>query len=49
VRIEESLLQLCCHGSHHRAQLVNMLRHSGLKIPAVDVVDWWRGLPTDAA
>jgi len=49
VRIEESLLQLCCHGTHHRAQLVNMLRHSGLKIPAVDVVDWWRGLPTDAA
>ena len=26
-RVTESLLQLCCHGTHHRAQCLNMLRH----------------------
>jgi uncharacterized damage-inducible protein DinB len=36
--IIESMLQLCGHGTHHRAQLVNMLRHSELKPPAIDFV-----------
>ena len=40
-RVSESLLQICCHGTHHRAQVVNMLRHSALKIPDVDMLDWW--------
>ena len=34
----ESMIQLCGHGTHHRAQLVNMLRHSELKPPAIDYV-----------
>jgi uncharacterized damage-inducible protein DinB len=40
----ESLLQLCGHGTHHRAQLVNMLRHSGVTAPATDYVVWLRQL-----
>ena len=43
-RVIESLIQICTHGTHHRAQLVNMLRHSGRTVPAVDLVDWWRSL-----
>lgn len=38
----ESLVQLCGHGTHHRAQLVNMLRHSGATAPATDYVVWLR-------
>jgi uncharacterized damage-inducible protein DinB len=38
VSLLESLLQLCGHGTHHRAQLLNMLRHSGLATPAIDYV-----------
>ncbi|MGN6135852.1 MAG: DinB family protein [Aureliella sp.] len=44
VRIGESLVHVCIHGSHHRAQLVNMLRRSERTVPAVDLIDWWRGL-----
>ncbi len=33
-----TMLQLCCHGTLHRAQAVNMLRHVGAEIPALDVV-----------
>jgi uncharacterized damage-inducible protein DinB len=32
-----ALLQLCTHGTHHRAQALNMLRHSGAKVPSLDV------------
>jgi uncharacterized damage-inducible protein DinB len=41
-RVLESLVQLCCHGTHHRAQLINMLRHSGVTAPALDYVVWLR-------
>lgn len=42
VSMIESMIQLCGHGTHHRAQLVNMLRHSGAKAPAMDYVVWAR-------
>lgn len=42
IRVIESLVQLCTHGTHHRAQLVNMLRRSQLKPPAIDVIVWLR-------
>jgi uncharacterized damage-inducible protein DinB len=34
-----TMLQLCHHGTHHRAQAVNMLRHVGGGIPALDVLE----------
>lgn len=37
-----SMLQLWCHGTHHRAQAVNMLRRVGAQPPAVDLVLWSR-------
>lgn len=40
--VVESLAQLCCHGTHHRAQWINMLRQSGVKPPGVDVIVWLR-------
>ena len=36
------MLQLCCHGTLHRAQAVNMLRHVGAEVPALDVVMFLR-------
>ena len=33
-----TLLQLCTHGTHHRAQALNMLRHVGGEVPALDFV-----------
>lgn len=42
VQVIESMMQLCGHGTHHRAQLVNMLRHSGITPPAVDYLYWLR-------
>lgn len=42
VRRIESMIQLCGHGTYHRAQVVNMLRHVGLKPPAIDVMVWCR-------
>ena len=33
-----TLLQLCGHGTHHRAQALNMLRHCGAEVPALDVI-----------
>jgi uncharacterized damage-inducible protein DinB len=42
IRAVESLVQLCCHGTHHRAQLVNMLRQSGRAVPGSDLIVWWR-------
>ncbi|GMU82970.1 MAG: hypothetical protein AMXMBFR47_28410 [Planctomycetota bacterium] len=32
-----TMLQLCCHGTHHRAQCLNMLRHVGATAPPLDV------------
>lgn len=34
----ETMLQLCAHGTHHRAQALNMLRHLGATVPALDVL-----------
>lgn len=33
-----TMLQLCCHGTHHRAQCLNMLRHVRATPPALDVI-----------
>jgi uncharacterized damage-inducible protein DinB len=41
-RIVESLLQLCGHGTHHRAQVLNMLRHTGVTAPRLDIIVWIR-------
>jgi uncharacterized damage-inducible protein DinB len=41
-RIIESLLQLCGHGTHHRAQVVNMIRRSGVTPPPIDLIVWIR-------
>jgi uncharacterized damage-inducible protein DinB len=38
----ESQLQLCCHGTHHRAQILNMLRQAGAELPKLDYVVWLR-------
>lgn len=34
-----TILQICHHGTHHRAQAVNMLRHVGGETPALDVLE----------
>ena len=34
----ESMLQLCGHGTHHRAQTVNMFRHVGAEVPTLDYI-----------
>jgi uncharacterized damage-inducible protein DinB len=43
----ESLLQLGVHGTHHRAQAINMLRQLGARTPPTDYLDWLdcRGQP----
>ncbi len=38
----ESIIQVCGHGTHHRAQLLNMLRRSGVAVPNIDVIFWLR-------
>lgn len=43
--IVEALMQLCTHGTHHRAQLVNMLRQAGRQVPESDLIAWWRRQP----
>ena len=48
-RIIESLVQICAHGTHHRAQLINMLRHSGVTAPALDYVAWVPSRSSDSA
>jgi uncharacterized damage-inducible protein DinB len=42
LRMGETMLQLCTHGTHHRAQAVNMLRHLGAEPPALDLALWMR-------
>lgn len=37
-RIVESVIQLLGHGVHHRAQLINMLRHSGVAVRNIDLL-----------
>jgi len=41
-RLGESALQLCLHGTHHRAQLVWKLRALGVDPPGLDYVTWMR-------
>jgi len=41
-RLGESLLQLCGHGTHHRAQALNMLRRLGAETPGLDYILWFR-------
>jgi uncharacterized damage-inducible protein DinB len=31
-----TMLQTCTHGTHHRAQALNMLRHLGATVPSLD-------------
>lgn len=40
--VVESLLQLCGHGTHHRAQVVNQLRRSGITLGSIDYIIWVR-------
>ncbi|MFN9719342.1 MAG: DinB family protein [Planctomycetota bacterium] len=42
----DALVQLCGHGTHHRSQLMNMIRHSGIRPPSVDYVVWVRDAAT---
>ncbi len=42
-RLGESMLQLLGHGTHHRAQAVNMLRRLGTKAPELDLAESRRG------
>jgi uncharacterized damage-inducible protein DinB len=39
-----SLVQLCGHATHHRAQVLNMLRHVGVQPPGLDLILWLRGV-----
>lgn len=39
-----TMLQLCHHGTHHRAQALNMLRHVGGEVPALDYAAMLRQL-----
>lgn len=41
-RVLESMIQICGHGTHHRAQVINMLRHSGIQPPTLDYGFWIR-------
>lgn len=34
----ESMLQLCNHGTHHRAQIINMFRHTAAEVPTLDYI-----------
>ncbi|HEY3998808.1 MAG TPA: DinB family protein [Candidatus Xenobia bacterium] len=38
-------LQLCSHGTQHRAQALNMIRRAGGKVPDVDLADWLETVP----
>jgi uncharacterized damage-inducible protein DinB len=36
------------HSAHHRAQIANMLRRNGRKVPEVDVIDFWESTAATA-
>ncbi|MGN6548031.1 MAG: DinB family protein [Aureliella sp.] len=42
MHLSDSLTQICCHGTHHRAQLVNMLRRSERPAVSIDFIEWVR-------
>ena len=37
-----TMVQLCNHGTHHRAQTINMLRQCGRTVPPTDLTIWAR-------
>lgn len=41
-----TMLQLICHGTHHRAQALNMFRHTGAEVPALDFIRYIEALRT---
>lgn len=45
-RVLESLLQLCGHATHHRAQCLNMLRQLEMPPLALDFIVWYRETET---
>ncbi len=45
-RVVESMLQLCSHGTHHRAQCLNMFRQLEIPPPGIDLIVWLRGTAT---
>ncbi len=36
----DTMVQLCGHGTHHRAQVLNMLRRLNVEGPGLDLADW---------
>lgn len=36
--IGETMVQICCHGTLHRAQVLNMFRQVGARVPGLDLV-----------
>src|SRR5215207_1594778 len=42
LRVGETLIQLGVHGTHHRAQAINMLRRLGVSTKPTDLVVWLR-------
>ena len=36
----DTMLQLCGHGTHHRAQALNMARRLGARVANLDYLDW---------
>lgn len=40
-RLGETVMQLPGHGTHHRAQAINMLRRLGVALKDVDYLDWY--------
>jgi uncharacterized damage-inducible protein DinB len=40
-----SVVQLCFHGTHHRAQTINMLRRCGQPVGPTDYIVWRRENP----
>ena len=37
-QLSHVLLHVCCHGTHHRAQALNMLRHLDAPVPEMDLL-----------
>lgn len=38
----ETMVQVAAHGTHHRAQVINMLRRSGAAVADIDYIYWLR-------
>jgi uncharacterized damage-inducible protein DinB len=48
-RLGEAILQVCGHGTHHRAQALNMLPQLGADLPELDYVVWLGQSPAGAS